>query len=1452
MLLSSSKKHATDSTDIRDVVAVVEKGGEDEEKGGENEAVTVEGKGEGEQKEKGEKEEENAVIIPIPISKEISSWVETPFQILESYFENHHLERLVRHQIESFNHFSSFQLQRTIQMFNPIMVHSDRDFNPKTGKYALEVAIQMENFKIYPPQIHENNGATKLMFPQEARLRNFTYSSTMTLDLHIKYILRDAETGEPTRTVNKVLPKINIGKLPIMLKSSICLLTQNKHLTPQQTGECKYDCGGYFIINGSEKTVLAQERAAENKIYCFRGDNTTKWSWYAEIKSVPDFKCISPKQIKMLVSYKSNGFGHGIFIQIPRVKVPLELFIVFRAMGAILKNETSLSDKAICDYILLDSMGSCQTKLRDFLRASIIDGNKCPTQDEALKYITGNVSYIPMNMDRETGQTKKRDFALDVLSNDLFPHCKTPIQKMYFMGYMAKVLIQRAVGWMRADDRDSYVNKRLDLTGTLLNNLFRNYLNKLVKEMQKQIIREINGCKTDDYENIINMINIYKILKPTTIENGIKRALSTGDFSIKQSNSSKVGVAQVLNRLTYAASLSHLRRVNTPFDKSNEIIEPRKLHNTTWGFLCCLTGDTEILLSNRMDCIKIKDIRDGNWVTTVHRKSLLDEPSPIYQYFSRMPDQLYEITTISGRRIKATADHPFLVKLADGTYEMKKVEDLKENDKMIIRHVVSPIPDKNTTELFIEYDDSVPQQYQVELMEHNLINTTLRTAQLKIIARLIGALNTDGNGNIYRDGNYYRSSFCFDKEQDEIQIHNDIQKLGFGVSSSISTGKTTWKVSNHCAFSYLMYRLGGFVGEKNEMTRDLPDWVRGAEPSIKREFLSAFQGRNGSKLSYQKRTDGWKPCLGSTNIDQSDTSTQSTEYLTKIVNMFAEFKINSHLRTTTFDDDGAKQTISIVFEQDIKNLVRYSDIINYTYCDEKRRKSAPVIEDVKIRANRDGSHGVTDILYEQFIKDNIVDNGCISVPILSICEIEPELVYDFTTKSENHSFVASSFVCSNCPETPEGQSIGVVKNLSYMTHVTIPSNSSALYEYVEPYLIPLDAKHPSKFDGLVKIFVNGTWLGVTTDPMGLFTSMKEKKHSGVINIYTSVVFNFKIMELRICNDGGRLTRPILRVENNKLLLTEELLLKLNEKEIHWNDLCSCGTGVIEYVDPEEQDFVVMLAMTPKDLSTNIGTDKMVPTSYTHCEIHPSTMFGVLASCIPFPEHNQSPRNCYQVAMSKQSMGMYATNYDQRMDKTAYVLTYPMRPLVDTRLMSFIKLNEIPAGNQVIVAIMSYTGYNQEDSVLVNQGSVDRGMFLTTIYHTEKDENKKINGDEQIRCRPDATKTKNMKFGNYDKVNAQGFMPENTFVENSDIIISKVLAIKENRNDPTKVIKYEDQSRAYKTAEETYVDKNYMGRNGDGYNFAKVRMRTLRKPVIGDKFASRSAQVRPIIIPIFQF
>jgi len=411
-----------------------------------------------------------------------------------------------------------------------------------------------------------------------------------------------------------------------------------------------------------------------------------------------------------------------------------------------------------------------------------------------------------------------------------------------------------------------------------------------------------------------------------------------------------------------------------------------------------------------------------------------------------------------------------------------------------------------------------------------------------------------------------------------------------------------------------------------------------------------------------------------------------------------------------------------------------------------------------------------------------------------------------------------------CPaETPEGQSIGIVKNLSIMARVTIQSDPSPILEMILEKIGPHTVAMSE-----TKVFLNGAWLGNCTDAQTFYTHLKRLKGRGILNVYCSIVFDYGENEIKIWCDAGRLVRPVFNVCKEELVPFS--------KPFSWSDLLYSrdeGPPVIEYIDQAEQD-ASLIAISRDDLRRAI--------KYTHCEIHPSTIFGVLASCIPFPEHNQSPRNTYQCAMGKQAIGIYSTNYKTRMDKTAYILPLPQRPLVDTRVIRMLKLNEIPSGMNVVVAIMTHTGYNQEDSIIFNQGSIDRGLFSIVAYDTERDEDKKINGDVEVRCKPDPHKTTGVQFGNYEKLGVDGLIPENTAVKNFDVIMGKVAPISAARNDPTKVKKFKDLSRCYRTGDEkVFIDTTFVGRSGDGYDICKVKTRAHRKPKIGDKFSSRHGQ-----------
>ena len=1355
-------------------------------------------------------------------------YIETPWNIIETYFKGQHLDRLVRHQLESYNNFVGYQIAKTIEMFNPVHIVSEQDYDQTHKKYSLEIFVTFENFQIYRPQIHENNGAIKLMFPQEARLRNFTYASSMTLDVNVKYIVRNGKELENVQTFYKTLSGIHIGKLPIMLKSNICVLNQYKHFDNSQTGECKFDAGGYFIINGSEKTVLGQERAAENKVYCFNvSKNNTKYTWIAEIKSVPDFKCISPKQINMMISSKNNGFGNPIYLQIPRIKQPIPLFIVFRALGVI-------SDKEICEKILLDINDGENKKLLEALQASIIDSNKYINKDDCIRYINGFAMYTPINMDRETGSKKKLEFTMDILNNDLFPHCQNSTQKIYFLGYMTNKILQANFEMIKQDDRDSYVNKRIDLTGTLLNNLFRNYFNKLVKDMEKQVIREINTGSwksKDDYENIINFTNICKIIKSTTIENGLKRALATGDFGIKNTNSNKVGVAQVLNRLTYVSSLSHARRISTPTDKSGKLIPPRKLHNTTWGFLCpaeCFDPETMILMWDgtlkRAGDIIINDVLIDDLGNPTSVRSTCEG-------FKNMYDIIPDKKNFMKHRV--TDNHILTLKIR-GHKTIRTSNRIDRN----YTHIVE----------FLNRDNLMFQEKYFGSLQHaeEFVNTFNDDDTLDITIEKYLTLNQRTKNKLV----VFKTEGINWKKQD---VEMDPYLLGMWLGDGLSDG-TGFALNYKTDFETLAYwekwaeeqgaeiikgkRYNFSVASKKNKEAYNQGLCNRVEEAPLKKYLRKYNLLKNKHIPNEYLTNDRETRLKVlAGLVDTDGNVRAEGHEIRICQGPANFRII---------EDAYTLAMSLGFSCGIKEG-------KSQWTDEKSGdKKFSTYKELTITGHK--IYEIPTLLKRKKLLH--IENEKLLVRSKSFMCSKFELVevgigpyVGWQLHDKRGRFLLKDGLAVH--NTPEGQSVGIVKNLSYMTHVTIHSNSLSLYEYVSPYIINVHDVNLKSVDlyKKVKVFINGAWIGITNQAEELYISLKDKKYKGIINIYTSIIFDYRNKEIRVCNDGGRLMRPLLRVKDNNILLTKTIINNLKNNTMNWDNLLISNdnnNSIIEYIDSDEQSWS-MIATTPKDLLQT--TNKMY--KFTHCEIHPSTIFGVLASCIPFPEHNQSPRNCYQCAQGKQAMGVYVTNYENRMDKTAYVLNYPTRPLVDTRVMNLIQLNKIPSGTNVIVAIMTHTGYNQEDSLLFNKGSIDRGLFTTTIYHTEKDEDKqKINGDEEIRCKPDPTKTKGMKFGNYNKVNSKGVIPENTLVENRDIIIAKIVPIKENRNDHTKVIKFEDQSRIHRTIEETYIDKNYIDRNGEGYNFAKVRLRTIRKPVIGDKFSSRHGQKGTIgnIIP----
>ena len=418
-----------------------------------------------------------------------------------------------------------------------------------------------------------------------------------------------------------------------------------------------------------------------------------------------------------------------------------------------------------------------------------------------------------------------------------------------------------------------------------------------------------------------------------------------------------------------------------------------------------------------------------------------------------------------------------------------------------------------------------------------------------------------------------------------------------------------------------------------------------------------------------------------------------------------------------------------------------------------------------------------------------------------------------------------------------------------MAYITTGTPQTPVLEFLEEFstenltdILPSVIAAP----GTTKIFVNGNWVGIHRDPKVLLDHFLSLRRKLDIDAEVSIVRDIAESEIRIYTDAGRICRPLFIVdpETQELVIKKSHIARLqlhreSEEKMTFTNLLL--EGIVEFIDTEEEE-TAMIAMEPADL---LGDDTYSST-YTHCEIHPCMILGVCASIIPFPDHNQSPRNTYQSAMGKQAMGIYASNYQVRMDTMAHVLHYPQKPLCTTRSMEFLHFRELPSGVNVVVAIMIYTGYNQEDSLIMNQSAIDRGLFRSSYYRCYNDQEKATSSGSMQSLlsesfeKPSTDNCRGMKFGDYSKLDDDGLVQAGTRISGDDILIGKTSPVSPGIGVPSRYTK-RDCSTPMKSTDNGIVDNVLLSTTKEGYRFTKVRIRNIRVPQVGDKFASRHGQ-----------
>ena len=900
--------------------------------------------------------------------------------IIQSFFGDNYLEKLIEHQLDSYNDFITNKIPQIITTMSPITVWNEYSEDHKKYKYEVQMHISEPTWE--KPKIKETSGHTKLMTPYDARHRNYTYNASMFVN--ITFIIKEyfGKAYEEHKVIhNETFKNIHYGRIPVMINSKLCVLKDIK-LPPSEVHECSQDTGGYFIIKGGERVILGAEKVADNRVMVYYNKKFPKHPYTAEIKSLSEENSMTPKKLELKLLNQFNGEGYPIVATIPRFTAEIPVCILFKAIGI----ET---DEDIFRCIWRDLESPNNQDMISAFKGCCLQSSSAEVfnKESAIEYLKSRCGGNPE----------------DALNTEFLPHCKTGNQaKAYILGSMINKLLAVWAGKRLLDDRDSYINKRMVLPGTLLTQRFRQLYQKVVKDMKSKLNQECNQAlwKKDGHTGLlVNKSNILKIIRMSVLEIKFQRSIATGNFIPEGSNSTgKTGVSQVLNRLSYCATISHLRRLQTPVEKSGRMVPPRKLHGTSWGYIC---------------------------------------------------------------------------------------------------------------------------------------------------------------------------------------------------------------------------------------------------PA----------------------------------------------------------------------------------------------------------------------------------------------------------------------------------------ETPEGGHVGLVKTLTMGSSITMSFPMTVIRSSLEgnKLLTNIEKHHPKSYTNRdVIVYINYAPFWVTNDPVSIYKLCKEFKRNGTWHPHTSVAWNVQSNSIEIETDMGRIVRPVFRTIDGKIP-------DYNPTD-KWDKLLETS---IEYISPLETES----SLIASDLERLVTTEEGKIMKYSHAEIHPSMILGFMTSLIPFSDLNQSPRNCYSANMSKQGVGYYVTNPQDRMDKNGYVLCTPQRPLVHTRMYDSLNLHKTPYGFNAILAIQSYTGYNQEDSVIMNSGFIKRGGFHSLYYsiYTDEENLNISSGKDEHFLKPDPTTTTGyMKDVSYEHLTEDGTPKINAVIQPDDIIIGKVIATRDGSM-------FKDASSSYKGSEPARVDAVYKMRNSDGFPSIKVRTCSYRLPDIGNKFSTLHAQ-----------
>ncbi len=1327
--------------------------------------------------------------------------------------------QLVKHQIHSYNKFLDTTLGHIISGFNPIKI-SIPTKNDFINENNYKISINVINPSLTKPSYHLLDGTHTILSPYIARMNNLTYSSSLYVNVHV--IIESINSDGIIEKFDKTVNNVYIGKIPIMVRSKACLLYQVQAIGELSNNECKYDYGGYFIVNGNEKVLISQDRINENKTLVFQPNNNAD-GLYAEIRSMSDFNYLPPKTTSLNMTGKINHMGRIIRLNTSFIRSEIPVFIMFRALGVI-------SDKEIIQHIVYDIDDPNNLKIMNQLMACCEDSCDIHTMEQA-----ENVLIRIM-----TGANKSND-ALSLLhvniTNDFLPHVgKSNRRKAIYLGYMIRKLIKIHLGLQDYDNRDSYMNKRIDTPGILMSNLFRQCYGKMTKEIKGLIEKEIGLWRSNDKPlcstDIITDNNIHRYFKQSLLESWLKYSLSTGNWGIKSIGSFqniRQGVSQVLNRMSYASTLSHLRRINTSMEKNGKLVQPRKLDQSQMGMICPAEtpeGASVGLVKNMALSTNISLAMNSTFI----RNILIEQG----------------------------------VEICDDTYTY----NLKFSNKNIVKYL-KELGNKNN--VFIQINGDIIGYHS----EPNILYSKLKHyKRCGIIYPMISIVWNIKDGGIIistEAGRMFRPLLIVDYNEKsgkrELRIIKLLREKKISWSEFVKDKNFDTFIAPCAGCNIIDHKYDifeeGFIEylDTDEINNsmismtysELDEGMKGTSypPCYTHCEIhpSLFNGILGVNIPFSDHNQSPRNCYQC--LSQNETVLLSNGNYIKIKNIkigdevVCFHPITQKTEHTKVIAHYNRITTKMVFDINIisgRTITATLDHKFMTYNEINNKIEWKMVEEfdnnikIGVYMNIKNNNNILG-------KNNLLEN----------CNNSDKIIINFNNLNQTFNVNDIYYINNLLPLSVDNYKLNVIARLCgfyYINELNF-SNDNDKEEYINDVKF-IGFKEYNIFDTKFIIYIKKlcsdiSWLSKCSDNihkeflssyLTIHNKQDEVCNSFEHNIYDSkTIINYLITKQNVDNYYYKYNVDIDNEDilnyymtnygvryNNSLLKKLFIKYEYNNhikfiKKFNNNNIkITCNSFDIWNSNIKVINDMCFIPYNIKLISSNKLISDITVESDNHSFIGGN---GFAVS------------NC---AMGKQALGIYMSNFNNRIDTMGNILNYPQKPLVFTKLSKYTYSNELPSGTNAIVAIMTHTGFNQEDSIMINKSSLDRGLFTSTYYKAFRDQCAKNHstGEEEKFTNP--INSVNQKPFSYKKLDSNGFIPKNTYVDGNDIIIGKVMPKKQIGTNIN-----QDNSTCMKANDDGYIDMNYSNINSEGYKFCKVRIRKNRKPEIGDKLASRSAQ-----------